>query len=247
MLKKILTVVVSVTVLAGLGVGGYWTYKSPLFTFKKIEFTDYSTNAPFEKEVILKLLEAPVGQVSLFDLDLTSMEKRVTTHPWIHSVGLSKIFPQTLGVRVKFRNPIALLENQGGELSYLDEDAFAFGPFEAKKAANLPVITGILESDSAQLKKVLAFLENWKASKMRHSGEISSLDYDSEKGFRIMVQFARSRRTMVELGHILSQPDDTNMANLSQAIEYLTDKNLAAYQIFVGDGKKIVVRTSPGS
>ncbi|MCM0605019.1 MAG: FtsQ-type POTRA domain-containing protein [Xanthomonadaceae bacterium] len=245
--RRILTVVFSLCVIATVVITAQWAQRSPLFTLKEINWVDYPSQAPFEKEVILGLVDAPINSVNLFDLDLEPLKKRVLTHPWVKNITISKIFPYSLGISVEFREPVALFQNSDGELSYIDKEGFIFGPFEPKRLSNLPTLVGFDETDAILLQGGIKLLEDWKSSKYRHLGLIASISHDKEKGFRSILRYGKHGRAVLELGHDLQAIDTREMEHLAATITYLENKNIDAYQIFVGNGKKIVVRTHPGS
>lgn len=245
--KRILTVFFTLAVIGVVGMSARWAQRSPLFTLKDITWIDYPSQAPFEKEVILGLVEPPVHTVNLFDLDLEPLKKRVLTHPWVKNITLSKIFPNSLGIAVEFREPVALMQSTDGELNYIDREGFTFGPFEPKRLAELPTLVGFDESNMQLIQSGLKLLDDWKSSKYRHLGLISSIQYDKEKGFRSILRYGKRGRAVLEQGHDLQAIDANAMEHLAATITYLENKNMDAYQIFVGNGKKIVVRTHPGS
>lgn len=245
--KKILTLVFLVSIATVISFSYRWAQRSPLFTLKELKWIDYPSQAPFEKEVIVTLIEPPLNNVNLFDLDLEPMKKRVLTHPWVRNITLTKVFPNAIGILVEFRDPVALIQSPEGELNYIDREGNVFGPFEPKRAAELPTLVGFRESDTALIQSGIKLIEDWKSSKYRHLGLISSISYDSEKGFRSVLRYGRHGRAVIEQGHELQPIDSSAMEHLAATITYLESKNMNAYQIFVGNGKKIVVRTHPDS
>lgn len=227
--------------------------RSPLFDLSKVEYAKFPTAAPLTVEEVESLAEVPTDRVSLLTIDLGRIEERIKAHPWVKSVEIQKKFPNRLWIQVHFREPWAILRSQDGTLFYLEGDGNLFGPVETKRRSDLPLMTGISESDTAQLEDALQLLKDWNASTLSAKAQLSSVHFDSERGYRLAVTYAihadaknakklTKGRSLVELGHGTDAFADLPLKNLQRVFEYLGKNPVRAHQIFVGDGKKIVVR-----
>jgi hypothetical protein len=216
-----------------------------------VEVGDQPENSPVNPQAISDLAAVPLGKVNLFDLDLKSVEKRILTHPWIRQVNLIKRFPQTLSISVVFREPQALIQMRSGSMSYVDTDGKVFGRVNVLARSNLPLLSGISETDSSRIRQALELLARWEKSELRENSRLSALTWDEDRGYRAWVTYsvgAVRARTQVELGkEIDDSTSDVQFRRLSGVLRYLSQHSMVANQIWADSGKKIVVRTAHGS
>ncbi len=250
-LRKFTVLAFSFAALLCIAAGVGFAIRSPLFLVQVVEIGDQPENAPVSSQAISDLAAVPVGKVNLFDLDLKTVEKRVLTHPWIRQVSLIKRFPQTLSISVVFREPQALIQQKSGSLAYVDSDGKVFGRVNVLARSNLPMLSGIAESDSTRVRQTLELLALWESSELRENARLSALSWDEERGYRAWVTYsvgAVKARTLVELG---KDPRDAvfevQFKRLSGVLRYLSQHSMVAHQIWADSGKKIVVRTAHGS
>src|SRR3954464_8968761 len=107
-MKKILIISASICSLCAAVWGVYSALHSPLFVVQVVEVADLADRSPVDAQTISDLAFVPVGKISLFDLDLNQIEKRILTNSWIREVRLQKKFPETLSISVIFKQPRAL-------------------------------------------------------------------------------------------------------------------------------------------
>jgi hypothetical protein len=221
-----------------------------MFLLQVVEVADQPEKAPVDAQTISELAAVPVGQVNLFDLDLAPIEARVLTNPWIREVKLQKHFPQTLSISVSYREPQALLQDGNGFLSYLDTDGNSFGEVDLKYQPDLPIVVSNL-SKAAHTFDSLKLIRAWGESDLSAAAQISSLQWDQEQGYRVLVSYplATGRgRAWVDLGQDLDANGGVDhLQRLSRVFRYLSTKSIAARHIWADSGKKIVVRTAQGS
>jgi hypothetical protein len=225
--------------------------RSPMFTLQILEVTDQIENAPIDDQALAELAAVPVGHVNLFDLDLKPIEERLMTHPWIREVRLQKHFPQTLTISVIYREPQAIMQSEGGSLAYVDADGVVFGRVNMMFQPDLPVIA---PSGGGHVNEALQLIRAWNASELTAAAQISTLQWDAERGFRVLATYpyeppAVGRgRTLVDLGHVGQDLDgDAQFKRLTQVFRYLSANRVQARQIWADAGKKVVVRTAHGS
>jgi hypothetical protein len=274
-LRKFLILGTSLAVLAGAGWGLRCAMRSPMFTLQVVEVADQLETegatkvSPVDAQTIAQIAAVPVGTTNLFDLDLKPIEARVLANPWIREVALQKHFPSTLSISVTFREPQALMQGENGTLSYVDVDGKAFGQVNLMYQPDLPVIAS---GSSAHVTEALRLIHAWEASELAKSAQISSLAWDSDRGFRALVTYslapvavanhlstkttekngltspAAHGRTFLELGQEFDGAQSgVQFGRLSQVFRYLSSNRVAARQIWADAGKKIVVRTARGS
>ena len=251
--RRTLVISLSFVTLVGAAIGIYYTIHSPLFTVQVVEVIDQPERAPVDAEEITRLAAVPIGKISLFELDLGVIERRILENSWVKAVYLNKRFPQALSISVTFREPRALWQGRNGDLAYVDQEGAIFGKISLEYQPDLPILSGFLGDDRFRVLDALHLLSAWQNSPMRGAGEISSLFWDPERGFRAWIvyplgQFPASKgRVLVDLGQ---EPDDElnlQLRRLSKVMTYLSSHMIAARQIWADTGKKIVVKTAKGS
>ncbi|MBI3534147.1 MAG: FtsQ-type POTRA domain-containing protein, partial [Deltaproteobacteria bacterium] len=179
----------------------------------------------------IKMLAAvPIEKITLFELDLTEIEKRILVDPWIKKVKLEKVFPNSVRISTQFRKPIALLQGEKANISYLDEEGIIFGRLNLTLKEDLPIISGVPLKDSYLVQKILNLLQLWEASGLKKLPPISNVLYEEDKGYRVIISYPLVKnqtqsllknRVIVELGH---QINEETKASLEQL-----DKDMAFY------------------
>lgn len=234
--------------LSGIGFGIFQASRSPMFTVRVVEVTNQEKDAPLEPNDIVKLAAVPVGKVSLFQLNLSSVEKKIKSNNWIQEVHLQKSFPQTLSIHVKYREPKALIQIKGGKVAYVDADGVSFGAMNLGYHADLPILSGFDEDSRERIANSLKFMDRWK----RVDSEISSLHWDAERGFTLMITYKVGKegvgRATVQMGEEIYNNDvELKVQRLDQVLKYLGRQGIVAKQIWADSSKKIVVKTSSRS
>jgi hypothetical protein len=250
-LRKFVVLTFSIASLLCIAAGVGFAIRSPLFLVQVVEIGDQPENSPVSMQAISDLAAIPLGKINLFDLDLKTVEKRILTHPWIRQVNLIKRFPQTLSISVVFREPHALIQQRSGSLSYVDTDGKVFGRVNVLARSNLPLLTGIPETDSARIQQSLKLVDLWEKSDLHEAACLSSLNWDEERGYRVWMTYssgAVKARTEVDLGREVDEVAlDLQLRRLNGVVRYLSQHSMVANQIWADSGKKIVVRTAHGS
>jgi hypothetical protein len=248
--KKALLIASSSMALVATGYGMYRALHSPLFTVRVVEVSDLPETAPVNAATIETLAAVPVGKMNLFALDLAAIERRILANPWIREARLQKRFPQTLSVSVVFREPQALMQGDGGKLAYVDADGRVFGQVNLMNSADLPILAGLHKQPMQRVREALIVLSTWNESSLAPNSEISTLGWDSDRGFRAWVVYPTKSfrvRALVELGQEVDAQLPGQFERLSKVFQYLSTNSVAARQIWADTGKKIVVRTAHGS
>lgn len=257
-LQKTLVLVSSTLALAATACGIYYAIHSPLFVVRVVEFADQPEgveSSPVDSSALFTLAAVPVGEVSLFDLDLKSIENRLLKNIWIREVRLQKRFPQTLSISVTFRNPRALLQSESGAIVYVDHDGKIFGDLNLNQSPDLPILSGFDKSGphlDMQIEAALHLLDVWGKSEVAPLSQISSISWDAERGYRLLVTYSfkdgiHHSHTMLDLGQDIDAALEAQMARLSRVFRYLASNSVPAHQIWADAGKKIVVKTAHGS
>lgn len=115
----------------------YVLARSPVFEVKEVRVVG---NNALSVEELVQASGINTG-VNIFRLDLKSSAEKVKTIPLIKNAEINRIFPNTVEIIVKERQPLALLPVQNGFIQ-IDEDGVCLQKADLT-SGNIPVITGI--------------------------------------------------------------------------------------------------------
>ena len=115
----------------------------------------------------------------------------------------------------------------------------------------MPIISGFAANDLENLKKINHLIEVWFFQGNIPNLKLSSVSYDYKNGLRAMVIFPlknkQSMRAVLELGQNIEEASAIPRARFKKILDYLYMRSTPASKIWLGDGKKIVVKVARGS
>ena len=149
-----------------LGLVGYQWLPSAVAGWTSIQHVSISGVDRVDRREILSLLELP-EHGSLLSLDLATLEKKVTAHPWVSSASVGRALPHTLAVVVAERKPAAVVQHVGGDL-FVDNNGAVLSIASDGPTGRLPRLVGLsavklLGGDPAsqdRVRKGLSFAEH---------------------------------------------------------------------------------------
>jgi cell division septal protein FtsQ len=238
-------------------VGLFWVLThamhSGLFLAERVilEQAGAPQSVPHINETELKRLTGVEwGKQSLYSLNLKQVESNILGNQWIRSVQIQKQFPETLGVQVRYREPLGVFQEKGGGLHYIDQNGEIFGNLDLEKIADLPVVTASTEFDARAKKELLLLLKcfsvSFAKSKYSKKAKISALTFD-QSGWELVIVYPSDKfmgRALVSLSQSIDGSLESSFIDLSRVIDYLSSKEIQARSIYFADAKKIVVRTA---
>lgn len=140
--KLIFRFVITVAVVVISGFGASKGYEAAVdqhyFDVKEIIIAGHNT---VKKETIAELMGPTLGK-NIFTLDLMRMGKNLESYPWIEKVEIRRDLPSTITVRVKERQPAAIL-SAGGASWVVDTGGAIIRQIAAGEDLGLPALTGI--------------------------------------------------------------------------------------------------------
>jgi cell division protein FtsQ len=114
----------------------------------------WRTNVTFDKitvkEEILQAANIKSDSVNIEELNLVFIQDRISKHPEIKKVFVSKNPPDELVIEVYEKRPLAIV-NVGNQLNLVDEECELFPFKNYEKLYDLPVITGIKQVSTQQI------------------------------------------------------------------------------------------------
>jgi cell division septal protein FtsQ len=249
--KNALHAMAAVMVLGALSFGIYQSVHSSLFNLKLVEVETFSDGYPLTRDEVVKLAKVPLNRYTLFNVDLKPIEERLMKDPWVKGVVIGKQFPNTLSLKVVERKPVALLSESKGRVFYLEEDGTAFEDQSMVYPKDLPILTGFSADNIYLLKKVNQFVATWFSPEKMPGVKLSSVSYDEKLGLRAMVSYPlknqKQMRTVLELGLNIEEATLIPQDRLLKVLGYLGRRSMQASKIWLGDGKKIVVKMARGT
>lgn len=104
------------------------------------------------------------GTTSLVSLSVTEVRDALSKLPWVESVDVRKVYPDTIQINLKERQAFAIWQH-GNELSLIEKSGNVIAPLRDNKFSDLPLFVG-LDAD----KNAAAFFESiqpWESVRNR--------------------------------------------------------------------------------
>ena len=99
------------------------------------------------KDEIVRLMKLP-ARVSMYDLDLTTLQKNILANSFVKEVVIKRDAPSLLRVTVEERKPSAIVA--ANELYYIDDEGMVLPYVASSETYDIPVITGIDSTESVR-------------------------------------------------------------------------------------------------
>jgi len=143
------------------------------------------------EEEVLALSNIRKG-MSVFDLDLDMIGRKIEENAWIAKTRVERIFPDEVIIRVTEREPLAILCME--YLYYVDEDGIIFKVLEEGDKLDFPVLTGlersyVLENPKEAkscLKRGVDLLKDIKGRRSFNIDDISEVHIDPSEGYQLV-------------------------------------------------------------
>jgi cell division septal protein FtsQ len=138
-----------------------------------VERLDIRGNRILADKELVGLAKVPMG-IPLYDVDLLEIRSRVRLNPYVADAVVAHDLPSTIRITIRERKPMAILG--GPESFYVSAEGYVLPPVNSKEVFDLPVITGVGQSQSVKLGMRITS-ENFKAAVQIFS-EAIALDRD---------------------------------------------------------------------
>ena len=118
-----------------------FAFHSDYFLLEEVQITD--VDEKLRRELISLAGVEPEKQLNVLQLRTDQLERKMRQHPRIKDIKVRKRLPGVLSIRVKERQPIAIVSCK--EIYLIDSERIVLGVLQPEKteAYNLPFITGI--------------------------------------------------------------------------------------------------------
>ncbi len=130
----------------GVGVMAFAAYKGLCRAdFFQVTSIKINGNHHLTKAEVFELSGVDI-RTNLLAMSVSQSEKKISSHPWVKNVSITRELPNTINITIKERTPAALVNLETG-LHYIDREGTVFASVQALEDIDLPVITGLEGKD----------------------------------------------------------------------------------------------------
>lgn len=177
---------VALTVSGGI-LAGRLLFASDFFRVDRVRVADQERVSEAE---ILALSDIRPG-MSIFDLDLDLIGRKIEENPWVATATVERVFPREVSIRVSERSPRAVVSL--GYLYYADASGEVFKLLAPEDSLDYPVVSGLdrrflldkPEEARRLLKEAMALLAELEARKAFNLDDVSELHIDMAEGLTL--------------------------------------------------------------
>jgi len=141
--RKLFTIALLLSALfLGLGFGAKYAYRMLCqCDFFQITAVKIDGNRMTTKEQIAALSRVDIHS-NLLAINVVQVQALLESHPWIAKAEVLRDWPNRLMIRLKEKNPVALLNRESG-LFFLDSKGLLIAAASSSQELDFPVITGL--------------------------------------------------------------------------------------------------------
>jgi cell division protein FtsQ len=125
----------------------------------------------------IKTVLQPLVMSGFFDADMQAIHSAVSTMPWVDTVTVKRIWPDTIDIKVRERKPFA----RWGKESLITEQGVIFTPKNSDQFQNLTVVSG----PELQQVKVLEIMKGIKTALADQSMELAEFTVNDRWAWKI--------------------------------------------------------------
>lgn len=209
--------------------------------FFRIDSVRVENQQRVSEEEILSLSDIQLG-VSIFDLDLELIGRKIEENPWIATASVARVFPRELVIRVSERVPQAVVSLD--YLYYADAGGEVFKLLAPEDRLDYPVVTGLdrhfwLENPveaRRQLREAMALLAELASRDEFNLDDVSELRLDREDGL-VLYSYIGGVPIRMGYGNFASKLD-----RLERIYGNLEPRLLALKHIDLNVADRVIVR-----
>jgi len=153
-----------------------WLNAQEMFALREVIV---SGNRLVKTSEILRLIGSQENG-SLLHLDLDEIRTRVTQHPFIESVSVTRRLPNNLFISVREKQPIAILNDSG--LSLVDETGEKLSKLANPNVMDFPIILKSGFENKNGFKNIISFLNFIRINDFALCSQISEISFADDLG-----------------------------------------------------------------
>ncbi len=170
----------------------------------------------------------------LWNIQLGDVTEKLNSYPWVLEAMVSKSWPNTLHIQVRYKDLIAFAKTPKGRLIPLLSDGSRLNFDSLSANVSLPVLsTNISVDDQERVSEALRFISN---SPKALSERMSEIGFDPKEGYWTLILPFGVR---IKWGF---EATDKKILRVQKVLEYLDSRDLRARVIDANLSKKVVVR-----
>lgn len=170
----------------------------------------------------------------LWTIQLGEVTSKLGSYPWVKEAMVSKSWPNTLHIQVRYKDLVAFAKTPKGRLIPLLSDGSRLNFDAISTNVSLPLLsTNISVDDTERVREALLFIS--RAPKTL-GDRISEIGFDPKEGYWTLILPFGAR---IKWGF---EATDKKISRVQKVLEYLDSRDLRARVIDANLSKKVVVR-----
>jgi cell division protein FtsQ len=157
-----------------------WLYFSPYFAIREIEV---SAGERVPMAWVAATL-APLRGRHILGVSLEGVRRKLSAHPWVATVELRKVLPDTLRIEVVERRPVALMRTGDG-LFYVDARGEGIAPLPAGASFEELVVLRQPSGGPLPVAAALALIEELKQADASWAASVREVEVLGERDFLV--------------------------------------------------------------
>ena len=226
--------------LAAVIVGYQSFFGSDLFTVRQVDVQG-AVRSP--REELMSTLNAYQSK-SLWRIDLAALRAQLERYPWVSEAEVVRVLPDTLRVRIREREPIAMARLGSGSLVWIDQDGRVLGERLGVKPGAIPPILSGLDEESSELagetnrRRVTAYrqvLADLDQADPHFSGSVDEINLKDLQAVRLHLP---ERRVSVIVG---DQDFRERLKTALQVLDAVNHKDISALGLLnISDADRLI-------
>jgi len=168
-----------------------------LITWTELKVKRIQVLSPHDS--VARDIQAMVDPASLGNLllvDIAGLQSRIESHRWVKEARLRKVFPSSLKVEIKEREPAAVLKI-GQSFMLIDEQGVVLERLAAPEETGLPMLTDSSSFSSFNKEKLTLAWECLKSMTAEEKADIAALDLTRSDSVSV---YLKDQPTQIILG-----------------------------------------------
>lgn len=187
----------------------------------------------------------PFGKKKLWDIELGAVKAAIMKDEWVKDVSISRMFPNSLSVKIVPKQTALVLVGAKGELWPITDEGKKLATLPADALPNVPLLRGEIFNrvglnGETKRKEAIQFALSLPEKGPITQGNVSEIFWSQEEGYAVMLM---QPKVEVKLG---TEALDTKVLRAGQVMNYMSAHDLKGRTIDASFSKKVLVRLRKG-